>query len=71
VGRIHLVLVEGEAKRKGTGLTGRNDAGRRLVFPDVPLPPRYSVAATAEPAVHLCVGDFVAVEVSVHPIIPY
>lgn len=64
---MHLVLVEGEAKRKGTGLTGRNDAGRRLVFPDVPLPPRYAAAATAEPAVYLCVGDFVAVEVREHP----
>jgi hypothetical protein len=29
----------------------------------VPLPPRYTASATADPPVFLCVGDFAAVEV--------
>lgn len=58
---MHLVLVEGEAKRAGTGLVGRVDAGRKVIFPDESVPS--SLSGSATPRVHLQAGDYAAVEV--------
>jgi len=60
-GRMHLVLVEGEAKRAGTGLVGRVDAGRKVIFPDESVPS--SLSGSATPRVHLQAGDYAAVEI--------
>jgi tRNA A37 methylthiotransferase MiaB len=68
VGRRHLVLVEGPARRGAGRLTGRTDTGKRAVFADAGVADGYAVGAAggagaAGPHVRLAPGDYVAVQV--------
>ncbi|KAK3266425.1 hypothetical protein CYMTET_24950 [Cymbomonas tetramitiformis] len=65
VGRVHVVLVEGDAKRAGTGMAGRTDTGRRVIIPEAPVPAVYHANSEgtqrgSETLVQLCPGDYLA-----------
>ncbi|KDD75516.1 radical SAM protein [Helicosporidium sp. ATCC 50920] len=63
VGRRHLVLVEGPAKRGEGMLTGRTDTFKRVVFDGrEPVPGSYAASGRAGGA-NVEKGDYVAVEI--------
>lgn len=76
VGRRHLVLVEGPAKRQGeTQWTGRTCGNRRVVFPradDLRVPDHYVRGERGDRSTQVTVpvpvqvGDYVAVEITGH-----
>ncbi|KAI8112312.1 hypothetical protein M9434_003635 [Picochlorum sp. BPE23] len=61
VGRRHIVLVEGPARKSENQLTGRTDTFKRVVFSDIKVPSSY-LNGSAEP-VSLEAGDYVAVQI--------
>lgn len=61
VGRRHIVLVEGPARKSENQLTGRTDTFKRVVFSDIKVPSSY-LNGSAE-LVSLRAGDYAAVQI--------
>ncbi len=61
VGRRHIVLVEGPARKSENQLTGRTDTFKRVVFDDVKVSRSY--LNTSVEQVYLRPGDYVAIQI--------
>lgn len=61
VGRRHIVLVEGPARKSENQLTGRTDTFKRVVFDDVKVSRSY--LNTSAEQVSLRPGDYVAIQI--------
>ncbi|GAB5355160.1 hypothetical protein AAMO2058_000182400 [Amorphochlora amoebiformis] len=59
LGKLHLVLVEGSSKRKGSELVGRSCSNKKIIFPALPTAPFGSGGTTRMPER----GDYVVVRV--------
>jgi len=64
VGRLHLVLVEGDSRKSSEQLAGRADNNKRIVFPKAPVPQQQHLQTHDAPRFTPKPGDFVAVRVT-------